>query len=387
MVIVHVIVDLETGGAEMMLKRLVESHRGNREFEHHVISLHSLGTVGPELLALGIPVEAMGIKSPFDIPRVLIQLVRRLRELRADVVHTWMYHANLLGGLAARIARRRRVVWAIRATTFDMTTGVSRSTTWLRRLSGPASKVLPDIIVYVAHAARAAHQSLGYSPASGVVIPNGYAIPAIGAPANARRSLRIPEDVLVVGSVGRFNEGKDPRSFVEAAALVARANPDARFLMIGRGLTRDNDVLMRWIAEHALEDQFVLLGERRDVVDCVFAMDIFCLHSKIEAFPNVVAEAMSAGVPCVVTDVGDTAMLLGDAGLVVPARDPAAMAQAINQLIAAGPETRAAIGRRGRQRIVDHFSIQAVVRQYEDLYRGLVARARSFPSTARGLQG
>ena len=387
MVIVHVITDLETGGAEMMLKRLVEAHRTDRNFEHHVISLRGLGTVGPQLLAAGIPVEALGIRGLLDIPRVVIQLVRRLRQLRADVLHAWMYHANLLGGLAARIGRRGRVVWGIRATTFDATTGVSRSTTWLRRLSGPASTVLPDVIVYVAHAARTAHQSLGYSPARGVVIPNGYAIPAIVAPGTARRRLGIPPDLLVVGSVGRFNEGKDPRAFVEAAALVGKANPQARFVMVGRGLTPENDALTGWIAKHRLEDRFFLLGERNDVLDCVSAMDIFCLHSKIEAFPNVVAEAMSAGVPCVVTDVGDAALLLGDAGLVVPPRDPAAMAEVITQLIEADPEHRAALGQRGRQRIMDHFSIEAVVQQYEALYRDLVAKPGSFAPTAGRLQG
>lgn len=383
MIILHVIADLTAGGAEMMLKRLLTAHREHPAFQHRVISLRSLGTVGPELVSLGIPVEALGMTGPLDVPRVLFQLTRRVRRLRADVVHAWMYHANLLGGLAARIGGRGRVAWGIRATTFDATTGVSRSTTWLRRSSGLASKLLPDAIVYVAHAARKAHEALGYSAAKSVVIPNGYAIPKLIPAATARSRLGIPADVLLVGSVGRFNEGKDPKAFVEAAALVGPANPQALFVMVGRGLTPQNATLMGWIAEHGLADRFVLLGERKDVVDCVFAMDIFCLHSRIEAFPNVVAEAMSVAVPCVVTDVGDAALLLGDAGLVVPPRDPAALAGAIEQLIEAGPDQRAAIGRRGRQRIADHFSIEAVVQQYEALYRDLVAKPRTFPSKAR----
>ena len=387
MVIVHVIINLETGGAEMMLKRLVEAHQGNRQFQHHVISLQSLGTVGPQLLALGIPVETLGMNSPLDVPRVLFQLIRGLRRLRADVVHAWMYHANLLGGLAARIEGRGRVVWGIRATTFDATTGVSRSTTWLRRWSGLVSRILSDVIVYVAHAARHAHEALCYSSAKGMVIPNGYVIPKVIPVATARLRLGISDDVLLVGSVGRFNEGKDPMAFVEAAARVSKASSQARFVMVGRGLTRENGVLMGWIAERGLEHLFFLLGERKDIVECMSAMDIFCLHSAIEAFPNVVAEAMSAGVPCVVTDVGDAALLLGDAGLVVPSRDPVAMAGAINQLIEAGPEQRSALGQRGRQRIMDHFSIEAVVQQYEGLYRDLVASPRSLPSTQRRLQG
>ncbi|MFL6725435.1 MAG: glycosyltransferase [Sphingomicrobium sp.] len=367
MIIVHVIVDLNTGGAEMMLKRLIQAHRRNDRFQHYVISLHSVGVVGPELTELGVSVEALGLRRGSDIPRVLWRLGMALRRLRPDVVHGWMYHANLFAGLTALVAGRPRVIWGIRASTLDDSMGVAATTLRLRRYSALASMRLPDVIVYVAEAARRAHEAIGYDAAKAVVIPNGYPPPPVRT-GSARPASEAP---IVIGSVGRFNAAKDPKAFVEAAARVAAVRPNVRFLMIGRGFSLDNRELVAWISAHGLEDRFSLRGEQKEVYDYLASMDIFCLHSVTEAFPNVVAEAMNAAVPCVVTDVGDAALLLGDAGLVVPPRDPEALAGALIRMVDAGPHARHADGQRGRERIARHFSLDAVVRRYEELYLGL----------------
>ncbi len=372
----HVIADLTTGGAEMMMKRLIEAHEDSSQFHHHVISLRCLGRVGPELEAMGVPVEALGMRGAIEIPRVVWQIAKRLRKIQPDVLHAWMYHANLLGGLAARVAGVRALIWGIRATSFDATMGVSRSTTLLRRLSALASRLLPSVIVYVAYAARAAHEKIGYATTKGVIIPNGYQEAKSYQKEESRLSLGIPQDAVVIGSVGRFNEAKNPLGFVEAASLVAMHHPTAVFMMIGRQVTPDNRALTRWIDERGLTAKFCLLGEQNDLGDYYAAMDIFCLHSVTEAFPNVVAEAMSAGLPCVVTDVGDAAFLLDQGGIVVPLQSPTAMARAINELIKVGPRARERIGAMGRERINTNYSIASVVRRYEDLYRELVENPR-----------
>ena len=371
MLIVHVIADLTTGGAEMMMKRLIEAHRGSSEFEHYVISLAGLGRIGPELQAAGITVEALGMRGPLDLLKVLRQLVKAFRRLQPDIVHCWMYHANLLGGLAARLSGRRQVIWGIRAGSFDATMGVSRTTTFLRRALGPVSRFLPEVIVHVAHAARLAHEKIGYAASKGLVIPNGYLPSRAKSYPDVRARLGIGADEVVIGSIGRFNPAKDPRTFIEAAAIVAGARPESRFLMIGPGMN-PNAELDAWIAARKLSEKFVLLDDCKDVDECLAAMDIFCLHSVTEAFPNVVAEAMSAGVPCVVSDVGDAAFLLNGAGLVVPPRNPKALADGILELIEVGPEMRRETGARGQQRIASHFSLDAIVRQYEGLYRDMV---------------
>lgn len=370
MIIVHVIADLTTGGAEMMIKRLIEAHLGNPQFRHHVISLRGLGRIGAELESIGVDVQALGMRGIGDIPRILIRLARDFRRLRADIVHAWMYHANLLAGLAARLSGGRPVIWGIRATAFDQTMGVSRATTWLRRLSEPLSGRLASAIVYVAHAARTAHERLGYDRRLGLVIPNGYGPPTRHSRKEARGRFDIGERSLVIGSVGRLNAAKDPRTFVQAAALVAKDYTHARFLMVGRGVDSSAE-LRSWINDAGVGDRFVLSAEIDDVYACLAAMDVFCLHSVTEAFPNILAEAMNAGLPCVATDVGDAARILGKCGTIVPPRDPRALAAALGEMIDAATERRRRLGEQGRERIASIYSLPLVVNRYERLYHDL----------------
>ena len=202
-IIVHVIADLNTGGAEMMLKRLIEAHHGNSEFEHHVISLRGGGTIGPALQEMGVPVIALGMRGAISVPMAVKRLASALRELRPDVVQTWMYHGDFLGGLAARIARIRPVVWGVRVTEFTRQMGVSRSTALLRHVCAFLSREIPERIVYVAHSARRSHERIGYAPEKGIVIPNGYRVPANPPRTGLRRELGLSDDALIIGTAGR----------------------------------------------------------------------------------------------------------------------------------------------------------------------------------------
>lgn len=373
MVVLHIIIDLTAGGAELMLKRLIASHRDHPEFRHVVLSLRGLGTVGPDLIAMGTEVRTLGVRSPASFPIAMRKLVSQIRSLDPDVVQTWMYHADLFGGLAARLAGKRPIVWNVRIAEIGPEMGVSRLTSLIRRACARLSGRLPDRIIYVAHSARRVHEAIGYAPDRGLLIPNGYRIPDEVA-AGLREELGVPPGAVLIGSAGRFNAQKDHRSFVAAAGEVADRHPDARFVLMGRGLVWENQVLAGWITATGRRDRFHLLGERHDLLRCLADLDLFCLHSIGEGFPNVVAEAMSVSVPCVVTDVGDAAYLLDDTGLVVPPSNPTALAAALCSLIAAGPEERKRLGARARQRIIERFSMDVIRRQYENLYNGLTAK-------------
>ncbi|WP_324749114.1 glycosyltransferase [Sphingomonas sp. LY54] len=376
MLIVHIIIDLQTGGAELMMKRLIESHIGSADYRHRVISLRGLGRVGPAMQAAGIEVEAMGLNGPLGLPRIVLRLSRRIRELRPDIVQTWMYHADLIGGLAARRAGLRHIAWGVRIADISPQMGVSRATTWVRRACAVLSRRIPQRIVYVGNSARAIHERLGYDPAKSVFIPNGYSIPGLPtAEQRARKRIEweLPEDALVIGSAGRFSAQKDQRGFVAAAAQVAAAIPSAYFVMMGRGNDSSNPELNAWIGATGCPEKFRLLGERTDVIECLGALDLFCLHSIGEGFPNVLAEAMSVGRPSVTTTVGDSAELLGDAGLTVPPADPVALAEALTSLASLEEEVREKLGAKGRERIVAEFSMDAIRRRYEQLYDGMRA--------------
>lgn len=146
--------------------------------------------------------------------------------------------------------------------------------------------------------------------------------------------------------------------------------------MVGRGLDGSNEALMRGIEACGLAQRFVLAGERKDVPICLSAIDVFCLHSRNEGFPNVLAEAMAMGLPCVTTDVGDAAMLLGDCGHVVPKQDAAALAQGVARLLQLDPAARQALGRRARARVLAQFTIATTRAGFEAVYQRLLNEGR-----------
>lgn len=382
--VLHIIASLDAvGGAELMLERLVLAQLHAGEFEPVVIALQKSGAIADRLRSEGIRVEAIGIGTPWRLPGDLLRLRRHVRALRPDIVQTWMYHADLLGGLAARLAGHRRVVWGIRNTDLFPGNGASRGLAVAMRLCARLSHRLPAAIVCVAEAARRSHIAVGYAREKMLVIQNGFdPAPQRGdVRREVRREFAIPNDALVIGSVGRFNAYKDHRTFVVAMRAVAEQRPDARFLMIGRDVDAGNPDLRDWIAASGHADRFVLGGERRDVQRCFAAMDIFCLHSKSEGFPNVLAEAMLASLPVVTTDVGDAGLLAGNHSTVIPPAAAQALTEAVMRLATLDPDRRRDLGRAARAHVEANYSMTAVTGQYARLYRSLLASPALKPDT------
>ena len=370
--VLHIIVGLDVGGAESMLMRLIESNPLNIP-ETVIISLTSIGVIGESLSMSGVAVYALGMKTPLDVPMTLRRLVILIRSIKPDVVQTWMYHADLLGGLAARIAGIRNVVWGIRTTNICNSPSSTKLVRWF---CAKFSSWLPVVIICGAEASKHSHIYAGYDARKMVVVPNGYDFSSLQASASERTTLReqvgINSNEIVVGCLGRFHADKDQENFVRAAGLLAPSFPQLRFLMVGRNLTWDNSLLVDWINQTGFRNRFVLLGERQDVPQCLAAMDIFCLHSRTEGFPNVLAEAMAIGLPCITTDVGDAAMLLSDAGVVVPKEDSAALAKGIESLIDFGHETRSILGLKAKARVEAQFSMERARERFESIYQQML---------------
>jgi glycosyltransferase involved in cell wall biosynthesis len=368
--VTHVITTLGTGGAEMMLKRLIEAHQRKPDYRHTVIVLKDMGAVGQQLQKLGIQVQAMEMRSLLGFPRLLWQLIRRIRATRPDIVQTWMYHADLLGGLAARCAGNRHVIWGVRCTAIPQP-GLS-ATQIVVSLCSWLSRFVPSVIVCCAESARMLHIQKGYDRTKMVVISNGYDLRAFhrhpGLREQARAAFGFGEDDIVVGTVGRFDPLKDHSNFVHCAAVLASHVERVKFLMVGRNLVRGNQVLCAWIAESRLAQKFVLAGERSDIPGCLAAMDVFCLSSIAEGFPNVVCEAMAMKVPCVVTDVGDAAEIVGETGIVAPPRNPTALAAGLQTMLGMGAVERSKLGELARRRIEERYSIESISGQFETIY-------------------
>ena len=380
--VAHVITGLPVGGAQTVLlqlaRRLPPSEFGTKE-----ISLTEKGAVGLELEASGIAVRAVNMSRALPSPLSLFRLSSVLRKWRPDVVQTWLYHGDLMGGLAAKLAGRRRVVWNVRHSNLDPRHD-RRSTIWCARACAALSGRLPSVIVCNSDAAASIHVGLGYDGDRMQIIPNGVDVetfrPDASARSDVREELGVPGDGFLIGLVGRFHPQKDHRAFVGAAGRLASLDKRARFVLCGENVTRDNPVLASWIEATGYEDRFHLLGVRSDVPRITAALDVSTSSSSHgESFSNVIVEAMACGVPCVVTDVGDSRSIVDDTGIAVPPGSPAALVEAWRSLLGMSESRRSSMGAAARRRAAEEYSIETMVARFGELY-AQVARANPPPS-------
>lgn len=371
--VVHVITTLTTGGAEWTLARLLDAWDRD-EFSATVVSLAGDGPVGDHIATSGTEVVSLRMPRGIPDPRGLVRLVRLLRRQQPDVVQGWMYHANLVGGIAARLAGVKAIAWGIHHSDLDPAT-TKRRTRWTARAGARLANRLPHTVVCCSARARHVHAEIGYPPDKMIVVPNGFDLetfrPDPSARAEVRRELSVPDGAPLVGLTARFSPEKDHANFFAAAAVVSRRRPEARFVLCGPDVGAENPVL-RELAERAgVARHTHLLGVRTDVPRITAALDVAVSASRSEAFPLSVGEAMACGVPAVVTDAGDSATIVGDTGEIVAVRDPDDLSEAILRMLSLGDRERTDLGLAARRRIEEHFSIATMVDRYEALYRGL----------------
>ncbi|MDQ3058648.1 MAG: glycosyltransferase [Pseudomonadota bacterium] len=376
MKITLIITGLATGGAEMMLHKLLQNIDRSR-FEPTVISLMNKGEIGPRIEALGIPVYALGMRRGLPSPLMALRLARLLRQLQPSLVHTWMYHADLLGGLAARLAGCRRVVWGIRHSNLSKT-GNKCSTLAVVGLCARLSGWLPMQILSCSQRAKDVHAAVGYVDEKIHVIPNGFDLSHFAPDATARVSLSaelgLPLDAPLVGVVARYDVQKNHLGFVQAAAQLLTQMPQVHFVLAGTGVDSANVDLQTAVAAYpGLQAHMHLLGRRDDVPRLMAAFDVLASPSHGEAFPNVLGEAMACGLPCVVTDAGDSAEIVSITGRVVAVGDMPALAQQLQEVLCLPAEQRAALGQQARARVQSEYEIGHVARLYQAFYERMAA--------------
>lgn len=373
--LLHIITGLSTGGAERALHNLLSSGL-QREFDCHVLSLTPGGRYADWIREQGIPVHSLNLRPGFSLLLAPFRLFRVLRAIRPDLIQGWMYHGNLVASLARGLSPGRPVVsWNVRQSLYDL--GGEKFMTRQVIRAGRLLSSRADAIVYNSRQSRDQHERFGFYAASAHVIANGFDLaqwrPDEMAGERMRRALSIPAVARVVGHVARFHPMKDHAIFLRAAVEVACQLPDVHFLLVGRNVNLENPVLAG-IVPSELQPRFHFLGERTDIPDLMRAMDVFCQSSWSEAFPNVLGEAMACGVPCVTTDVGDSALIVGETGEIVPPRDEASLAHGLLGVLEMAPEDLKAMGGAARRRIEMNFGLGSVVDQYARLYRSLVQK-------------
>ncbi|MDX1917570.1 MAG: glycosyltransferase [Candidatus Caenarcaniphilales bacterium] len=370
--ICHIISGLKIGGAEIMLERLVSDQD---RYQHCIISLTSLGEIGNRLQKAGLSVIALDLdRKPWNIFR-LIKIIKSLKPL---LVQTWLYHGDLIGGIAAKSAGVRHLVWGIHNTTLEA--GKTKlSTRLIVKFCAWLSQLLPSKIIACAHSTAEIHKSFGYSAEKFEVIPNGINIdlfkPDPSAREKIRHELNLPLDTFLIGMLARFDPQKDHQNFLEAAHLLLERGYEGAFILAGAGVTQANKTLIEMIERYSLKEKVFLLGQRDDTAKLQSSLDLATLSSAYgEAFPLSLAEAMACEVPVVATDLGDIGLLIGDVGRLVPILSSASLAQAWWEIYQLPITERKKLGSKARRRIQDLYELKETQQRYLDLYHELSSR-------------
>ena len=372
MKILHLITTLDRGGAEIFLYRLV---RGMNQdvFKCIVVSMTDIGPVGKKIQAIGIPVYALNMVKGFPDARGMLPLKRIIQRFGPDILHCCMYHANLLGTLCSG---KTGMIWNIFCSNMDFHKyGI---VTWATVKLGARLSHKPRFAIVNSYAGKRSHQLLGYRPRKWEIVQGGFNTEVFKSDKGTRRKIRtelqIPEEALVIGLVARLDPMKDHRNFFNAAKTLLRTHPNVYFILAGKGVTSGNPVMMDLMNGLDNGRNIRLLGERDNIPQIDTAMDIATSSSCWgEGFPNSIGEAMSTGVPCVVTHVGDSKILVGNTGIVVPPEDPLALSQGWRTLIETKPATLALMGMKARRRIQTHFCESVVTKKYESLFQKAVS--------------
>jgi glycosyltransferase involved in cell wall biosynthesis len=372
--VLHLITTLDVGGAEMMLLKLL-SRMNADTFENHVISLAEEGRVGQRISSYGIPVHFLNMPRGRVTIKGLMKLYKLMRKIRPQILQTWMYHADLIGLLVGKWLRVTRICWNIRCSNIDYARYRPATLMTFKLCAKLAS--FPDVIIANSKAGEGYHKRMGYRGKRWELIPSGFDLAVFKPDGQAKENLaqelglHQKEALTFIGHIARFDPMKDHPTFLTAASQLLRERRDVYFVLAGRNVDRNNREILENIPEE-LKGHFHLLGERDDAEKITAALDIACSVSYGEGFSNVIGEAMACGVPCVVTDVGDSAFIVGDTGLVVRPRDSGALLDAWKTLLDLGSARRAELGRAARKRIEDCFDIEKIVERYEALYTSLM---------------
>lgn len=374
--IIHIITGLNRGGAEHAMFRLLSQEMDPSQVR--VISLMDGGVFKERLEALGIQVTCLHMRP--GLPSLLKwwRLVRLLKAWKPRLVQTWMYHSDLLGGLAARTAGIP-VCWGIRHSDLSRK-GNKLTTLFVARVCALISRWVPVRAISCSARAVETHRALGYRVPF-VVVPNGLDVaawfPRVDQRGPVRMALALPAQAFVFAHAGRSDPQKDHATLARAFSSVYAVRPDAYLLLCGQGLVPGNAYFDELPFSPGARSAVLALGARDDLPRLWPAADAFVLSSYGEAFPNVVAEAMACGLPPVVTDVGDAAEIVGQAGRVVPARDDQALANAMLGLMQVPDDERKRMGAAARERVRARFTLERMSAGFRGVWNEVLNEAET----------
>jgi len=367
--IIYIVSNLTVGGAENVLLRLL-SKIDKKKYDPLVISLVEKGKIGRKIERLGIDVYCLGIYSFINLLPGLIKLVIKINIFNPKIIHTFMIHSAILGGIIAKLLNRPTIIWNIFTTNLSLKSNKYK-TYLIIKICASLSRVVPNRIIVDSSASYFAHKKAGYSYENMQIINNGVDT-SVFCPneliRNKYRQQYFKENELVIGLIARYHPVKRHDMFIKVASLLKKKVNNIKFLLNGNNIEISNSELMKMINNKGIQDIIHLSDSKLEITDFLVACDILVSSSNFESFPNIICEAMACSIPCVVTNVGDCAKIVDDTGIIIEPNDPNALASALMRLIKMSSKDRMQLGNNARLRIENNFSLGLMVEKYNNLY-------------------
>lgn len=368
----HVITGLNSGGAEGVLFNLCIHDLSNK---HTVVSLSDYGVYGPLLKELKIEVICLNINGFLSLLSGLIKLFRFIRINKPDIVQTWMYHADLVGGVIAKMSGVKRIFWNVRHTHLDLNLMKFR-TILISKLCAIFSKVIPDKIICCSRKAINSHVNFGYKKNKFVLISNGFDLKRFSPQSNLSLTNQyfseLDKSTPLIGMISRYAPVKDHKNFLHALSILRKKNIRFFCIFVGSNLNIDNAELMKLIKLYKLNKHVKLFDVQRDIPAFLNVLDLHVLSSKDEAFPNILGEAMACGTPCIATNVGEAEYILGECGWIVESQNPESLAKVLEEAFdMMNDKSRwLKLKTSSRKRVEEYFSIDKMKNDYIKTWQG-----------------
>ena len=368
MKIVHIINGLGDGGAEKTLFKICKYDLDNK---HIVISLKH-----PEkyfFLLKNLGIQVLSLNANFFSIHKFFYLIKLLKMLKPDIVQTWLVHSDLIGSIAARLAGIKKIIWNIRYSNFEI--GKAKSITiFMIKLLSKLSFLIPKSIVIVSKKAKKIYEIEGYDSKKLKFIPNGYNLSILKInkikKIRFKKELNVKKNIPLIGNVARYDPKKDHSNLLNALSILRSKKIIFFCILVGSNINKTNQRLVSEIKKLKLSKYVKLLGKKDNVLEIMNGLDLYVQSSSYgEGFPNVIAESMACGTPCVMTDVGDAAYIVGKTGFVVPPNNSIKLAKAIEKAIneLSTKKWNYRINK-ARTRIQEKFDITKMIRSYNKLW-------------------